>query len=335
MKNTILIIVSLVLSLPTNAQIVTQLVNFDNYFSSSDNDLTNHFYPYTGSTFLLVQLNDSGITGGCLRTPPAQVANNNAAYCSKYKNIIGDTNTTSICFFWDTSIVNPSTTDYGVAIWTFPIADGTHDVHVSVSANIGLDLRGDGFAQTRSVAGLISKHWHKLVLNTYIAGGSFGDQVNISAQVYDLGATGTSAAILADTVSTVINDITYASDTAVTITIEGSRWGGVSYLDSFSFHGSKSIDGCATITGVKIINTQTTSLAIFPNPANGIFTLHITSSQNEDAHIIIFNLLGEKVKEITAMTNEDTELQIDAPPGVYFVASTMNGCTYTERVMVQ
>jgi len=334
MKNAFLIILSLVLSHPTNAQIVTQQVNFDNYVSSSDNDLTHHFYPYSGSSFLLVQLNDSGITGGCLRTPVAQVANNNAAYCSKYKNIIGDTNTTSISFFWDTSIVNPSTTDYGVAIWTFPISDGMHDVHVSVSANLGFDIRGDGFSQTRSVAGLVSKHWHKLVLNTYIAGGSFGDQVNISAQVYDLGTTGTSAAVLADTVSTVIHDITYASDTGVTITIEGSRWGGVSYLDSFSYHGTKSADSCVT-TGVKSINTQTTSLAIFPNPTKGIFTLHITSPQNEDVHLIIFNLFGEKVKEITAMTNEDNALQIDAPPGVYFAAAIIDGCTYTERVLVQ
>ena len=59
---------------------------------------------------------------------------------------------------------------------------------------------------------------------------------------------------------------------------------------------------------------------IFPNPTTGSFTLNISSPQTENATVTITNILGEKVKVITARTNEDNAVALDIAPGVYFVS---------------
>ena len=65
---------------------------------------------------------------------------------------------------------------------------------------------------------------------------------------------------------------------------------------------------------------------LFPNPNHGSFTLNISSPIKEDATIIITNMLGEKIKEITATTNTDAQIQLDSPPGIYFIlAVTAHG----------
>ena len=54
--------------------------------------------------------------------------------------------------------------------------------------------------------------------------------------------------------------------------------------------------------------------------------MNLTSDINQDVHVIITNVLGEKVKEFTTTTNKVTELQINDAAGIYLLtASTANG----------
>ena len=66
---------------------------------------------------------------------------------------------------------------------------------------------------------------------------------------------------------------------------------------------------------------------IYPNPAKeGSFTVSLFSPFNEDANIVITNVLGQKVRRIQTATNAPLEIRLDVPPGVYTVlAITAHG----------
>jgi hypothetical protein len=86
---------------------------------------------------------------------------------------------------------------------------------------------------------------------------------------------------------------------------------------------------------INSVNTQTSTLTIFPNPTTGSFTLHISAPQNETTTITITNILGEKVKEFKAAANIDVAMQLDAAPGMYFVTANTQNETVTEKVAVK
>ena len=62
---------------------------------------------------------------------------------------------------------------------------------------------------------------------------------------------------------------------------------------------------------------------MYPNPSNGFFTINISSSYSEPARVVVTNMMGRRVKEIAVAANQPTEVQLDAPPGVYFVNAVM------------
>jgi hypothetical protein len=60
-------------------------------------------------------------------------------------------------------------------------------------------------------------------------------------------------------------------------------------------------------------------LRVFPNPNDGTFMVHVPSGVNVPVQITVTNILGQKVKEISAATNKDIPLQLRVPKGMYFV----------------
>jgi phosphoribosyl-dephospho-CoA transferase len=86
---------------------------------------------------------------------------------------------------------------------------------------------------------------------------------------------------------------------------------------------------------IKNIYTHTQSITISPNPNYGSFTLNIPSPTKEDATIIITNMLGQQVKELTTTTNMKTQVQLSASPGIYFITATTNAQTITSKIIVQ
>ena len=85
---------------------------------------------------------------------------------------------------------------------------------------------------------------------------------------------------------------------------------------------------------VKSTEATSASLAIFPNPSCGTFTVAISSVTSGDATIIVTNAVGEKVKELIAKTNQRTQITLDSPPGVYFVNTVVNNEQMNAKVLL-
>jgi len=81
-------------------------------------------------------------------------------------------------------------------------------------------------------------------------------------------------------------------------------------------------------TGVNILNYTANNISIKPNPANGDFSINITSGTDEKAQVLITGINGEIIKEISTVTNYSLDIHLDVPTGVYFVTAT----TSTERL---
>ena len=87
-------------------------------------------------------------------------------------------------------------------------------------------------------------------------------------------------------------------------------------------------------TGVGVANINSTpieSLAVFPVPNNGLFTVTLSSQLNEDARIVLFNMTGEIIKKMTIPTNQHTQVHVDVPTGQYLI----NACTETGHWMTK
>lgn len=84
-----------------------------------------------------------------------------------------------------------------------------------------------------------------------------------------------------------------------------------------------SVQATASVSGIQV----------YPNPNNGSFTIKISSNTTEPARIIIADVLGQKVNEITATTNQSENIQLNAPPGIYFVNVVTAGERRSERVI--
>ena len=75
-------------------------------------------------------------------------------------------------------------------------------------------------------------------------------------------------------------------------------------------------------------------LWVWPNPSGGAMTMQVNTTTNEPVHVVVTNVLGQKVKELTTTTNTATELQI-AQPGIYFINARTESGHWVERVVVE
>lgn len=85
---------------------------------------------------------------------------------------------------------------------------------------------------------------------------------------------------------------------------------------------------------VTSVNKSVENLTVFPNPGRGNFYLSFTTSAPGQVHYTVTNLLGQKIKDLSANTGELTQMQLYAPAGIYLLtAETANGRT-TTRIVV-
>jgi hypothetical protein len=62
------------------------------------------------------------------------------------------------------------------------------------------------------------------------------------------------------------------------------------------------------------------ALTIAPNPSNGLFTISLPTTGNEMNTIIIRNITGEKIQELTTTENV-LSLQLALPKGIYLLTA--------------
>ena len=105
---------------------------------------------------------------------------------------------------------------------------------------------------------------------------------------------------------------------------------------------TRSTTGCPTgrFMADAVVETETPSTQLYPNPNNGNFTLKLNTGAmiNDIAQIKVVDLSGRVVYQTNAKTingNLSTNLQSNISNGVYMVVCTINGKTQTLRMVVQ
>ncbi len=76
---------------------------------------------------------------------------------------------------------------------------------------------------------------------------------------------------------------------------------------------------------------------LFPNPTAGAFTIHISGATENKAFVTITNPIGQKITEanLGLLSGGKGELQMNLPPGVYFVSVTIDGGVVTQKMVVE
>ncbi len=87
-------------------------------------------------------------------------------------------------------------------------------------------------------------------------------------------------------------------------------------------------------SGVKNVGT-TNDIQLFPNPNKGTFTFNCSAGTNDEIQIVINNLTGEKVMELSTTTNRLTNIKLDAPPGIYFLTAISSAGKSVMKVSVE
>lgn len=89
------------------------------------------------------------------------------------------------------------------------------------------------------------------------------------------------------------------------------------------------------VTGVDLPFAQANEIRVFPNPNNGSFSLNVLSTADEEARIVVTNIVGSRVGEYNIKTNEENNIAINQPAGTYFLSATTLGNKYFVKVVVQ
>ncbi len=148
------------------------------------------------------------------------------------------------------------------------------------------------------------------------------------------------------TLSDVITGGTWnSSNSNAFVSSAGVVYGITAGMDNISYSvtnscGTASVDTAINIldcaTEIKKISNQSTPfITIFPNPNKGLFTVNISTPDNEDAQIVITNLLGEKVKVITIPTNKKTDVHLQSPAGIYFISAVTKNESITNKIIIE
>lgn len=307
------LIISLFFFGKLNAQIITEDVHFDFYQSASFNDFQNYFNGFTTIT----QIQNNGITGGCLLLQDSiDWGNDRGIYCSTFNPQNGDTSVTGISFKYDTSGINTNSFQRATTIFIHPSADPNHYIIATVSGTKKLELITYGWVNTPYPSlNLLHNHWYRYVLTFASNTNTF--QVYIKAEVFNLGLNGTSSPVLLNLSSHTVTDNILAIDTSINVAISGAKYGGAIYLDDFRFKGRKGFSNCIT-TGVPE-ELSLKNVITFPSPAQNTLYIEGIESKNE-VTISVLNLLGEIVMKIKTTAKNKTALNI-APlaSGLYFL----------------
>jgi hypothetical protein len=86
---------------------------------------------------------------------------------------------------------------------------------------------------------------------------------------------------------------------------------------------------------VENISDSMAELVVFPNPNKGVFSLRISSAINEEATIIITDVLGRKVAELAMLTNADKKVGLNNRPGIYYISAVTQCARQAAKLLVE
>lgn len=91
--------------------------------------------------------------------------------------------------------------------------------------------------------------------------------------------------------------------------------------------------GCPT--GIVITTVYEDGLRILPNPNKGNFSVKVNTPNRGNVTMVITDMTGRTVKRLTTLTNTDTDVSLDVPPGLYFVMAYAGPERYVMKIEVQ
>jgi hypothetical protein len=86
--------------------------------------------------------------------------------------------------------------------------------------------------------------------------------------------------------------------------------------------------------GVSLGADNVAELQVYPNPNNGDFSVYLTSDMDAPVHIVITNMVGQKVRELTTRTNKLDLIHLQAAPGIYLLTATTDHNKYISKVTI-
>ena len=308
----------------SKAQTVTEIINFNNYVSPSDNDLINNFSGGLG----LLPLATNGITGGCVSTPnTVGWGNDNAIYCSKYLDSTNNISNTRISFKYDTTQLNTVNYDRAVSLFLRPAADFNHYVIASINYDKKIQIVTYSVANNPYLVNMEHNHWYEFILNVTCVSPASVHQIGAWAQLNDLGLTGLDPPVSLGNSSISFYDSLLYVDTAVQVSFTGTLWGGAKYIDNFQFQGVKSADSCNATTGVATVEAEN----IFINYYNNTIYLN---QEVADLNVDVFSVSGQKMFSKIVAKGESSFSVASLVPGIYLVRVSGNGVNSNKKIVV-
>jgi hypothetical protein len=92
--------------------------------------------------------------------------------------------------------------------------------------------------------------------------------------------------------------------------------------------------GCQLPTALKEVNILN-SVAIYPNPNNGEFTLSINLNSNNTVSASLINLVGASVKDFGVISNQITTIDAtDVSTGAYYLRISNSTTSIIKKVFI-
>jgi hypothetical protein len=85
---------------------------------------------------------------------------------------------------------------------------------------------------------------------------------------------------------------------------------------------------------VKNINDQTPYLSLYPNPNYADFKLNISTGTKASFQITITDMIGEKINEMTVATDQEVDIKLNVPTGIYILSAKSASGTLNAKIQV-
>jgi hypothetical protein len=96
----------------------------------------------------------------------------------------------------------------------------------------------------------------------------------------------------------------------------------------------KSVTIYVNSLGVADGKAQPLTISIHPNPNQGTFIVEMLSDSREEAQLIVTNILGQVIKQLSIEANKEVTIHLDTP-GMYFVSAITRQGQKSVKVVVQ
>jgi len=129
----------------------------------------------------------------------------------------------------------------------------------------------------------------------------------------------------------------YTSITYCSLVIIGGGIDTVHYIDSNDCGRADSffVINLPVSNSVVKVTGSANSLVLYPNPNNGTFSFNLPANTVEEAKVVITNIVGQVVKEMTVTTNSLTSIDLqDQASGTYFLSASTADNRYAGKFTI-